>query len=129
MRILIAEDEKDLNHILVQKLTQDGYSVDNCYDGQEAMDILCKADIPAGAVLDCDDITKDEYLRKRGMMVELDSRARGKLVIPGLPTRMSENHVEYQDAPKLGENNEDIYKGVLGLTDGEIKALKDKKVI
>ena len=40
MRILIAEDEKDLNHILVQKLTQDGYSVDNCYDGQEAMDIL-----------------------------------------------------------------------------------------
>ena len=39
MRILIAEDEKDLNHILVQKLTQDGYSVDNCYDGQEAMDI------------------------------------------------------------------------------------------
>ena len=29
MRILIAEDEKDLNHILVQKLTQDGYSVDN----------------------------------------------------------------------------------------------------
>lgn len=96
---------------------------------QEAMDILCKADIPAGAVLGCDDITKDEYLRKRGMMVELDSRARGKLVIPGLPTRMSENHVEYQDAPKLGENNEDIYKGVLGLTDGEIKALKDKKVI
>ena len=40
MRILIAEDEKDLNHILVQKLTQDGYSVDSCYDGQEAMDIL-----------------------------------------------------------------------------------------
>lgn len=40
MRILLAEDEKDLNHILVQKLTQDGYSVDSCYDGQEAMDIL-----------------------------------------------------------------------------------------
>ena len=40
MRILIAEDEKDLNRIVTQRLTQDGYSVDSCYDGQEAMDIL-----------------------------------------------------------------------------------------
>lgn len=40
MRILIAEDEHDLNDIITQKLIADGYSVDSCYDGQEAMDIL-----------------------------------------------------------------------------------------
>ncbi len=40
MRILLAEDERDLNDIIVKKLTADGYSVDACYDGQEAMDIL-----------------------------------------------------------------------------------------
>ncbi len=40
MRILIAEDEKDLNDIITQKLTSDGYSVDSCYDGQAAIDIL-----------------------------------------------------------------------------------------
>lgn len=40
MRILLAEDEQDLNSIIAQKLTADGYSVDCCYDGAEAIDIL-----------------------------------------------------------------------------------------
>ena len=33
MRILVAEDERDLNRILVEKLTKSGYTVDACYDG------------------------------------------------------------------------------------------------
>ena len=40
MRILIAEDEKDLNNILVQKLTSEGYSVDTCFDGLEAIEMI-----------------------------------------------------------------------------------------
>lgn len=47
MRILIAEDEEDLNSIITQKLTSDGYSVDNCYDGKEAIDILSYTDYDA----------------------------------------------------------------------------------
>ena len=43
MRILIAEDQKDLNRILVKKLTAEGYSVDNCFDGEEALDFLAMA--------------------------------------------------------------------------------------
>ena len=34
MRIFLAEDEQDLNAIIVQKLTEDGYSVDHCFDGR-----------------------------------------------------------------------------------------------
>ena len=40
MRLLVAEDERDLNEIILQKLKSEGYSVDACYDGAEAMDIL-----------------------------------------------------------------------------------------
>lgn len=40
MRILLAEDEKDLNQIITQKLTEEGYSVDSCFDGAEAIHIL-----------------------------------------------------------------------------------------
>lgn len=47
MRILLAEDERDLNNIITQKLTADGYSVDRCYDGKEAMDILSYTDYDA----------------------------------------------------------------------------------
>jgi len=51
MRILIAEDQKDLNKILVKKLTAEGYSVDNCFDGQEALDFLDMASYD-GVILD-----------------------------------------------------------------------------
>lgn len=51
MRILIAEDEKDLNQILKARLTAEHYSVDSCYDGQEALDYLASAEYDA-AVLD-----------------------------------------------------------------------------
>lgn len=47
MRILLAEDEEDLNRIIRQKLTSDGYSVDSCFDGAEAMDILSYTDYDA----------------------------------------------------------------------------------
>ncbi|MCD8110501.1 MAG: response regulator transcription factor [Clostridiales bacterium] len=47
MRILIAEDERDLNRIISKKLTTDGYSVDSCFDGREAMDILSYTDYDA----------------------------------------------------------------------------------
>lgn len=51
MRILFAEDEKDLNKILTRKLTEEGYSVDSCFDGEEALDNLMAADYD-GAILD-----------------------------------------------------------------------------
>lgn len=47
MRILFAEDERDLNHIITKKLTAQGYSVDSVYDGEEAIDILSYTDYDA----------------------------------------------------------------------------------
>ena len=44
MRILLAEDEADLNKIITRKLTSDGYCVDSCYNGSEAIDFLETAD-------------------------------------------------------------------------------------
>ena len=37
MRILLAEDERDLNGIISKKLVSDGYGVDSCFDGEEAL--------------------------------------------------------------------------------------------
>ena len=51
MRILVVEDEKDLNRIMVKTLSAEGYSVDSCYDGVEAQDYLAGAQYDA-VVLD-----------------------------------------------------------------------------
>lgn len=47
MRILVCEDQKDLNKIITKHLTAEGYSVDSCYDGEEALDFTNMADYDA----------------------------------------------------------------------------------
>lgn len=47
MRILIAEDERDLNRIVSARLAAEHYSVDSCYDGEEALDYLAAAEYDA----------------------------------------------------------------------------------
>ena len=96
---------------------------------QEAMEIIAKADIPAGALLDIDDIAHDPSYVETGMVVEIDHPQRGHLKFPGFASRMSENHVEYACSPALGGSNDEIYRGILGLSAEELAELKDKKVI
>ena len=49
MRLLLAEDEKDLSDALVTVLKHNNYSVDAVYNGQDALDYLTNYD---GAILD-----------------------------------------------------------------------------
>jgi DNA-binding response OmpR family regulator len=36
MRLLVVEDEKDLNEIITKQLRNNGYVVDSCFDGRQA---------------------------------------------------------------------------------------------
>lgn len=40
MRILIIEDERDLNNVISKHLRKKGYSTDSAYDGEEGLDFL-----------------------------------------------------------------------------------------
>lgn len=37
MRLLVVEDEKHLNKTITERLTKQGYTVDNCFDGEDAL--------------------------------------------------------------------------------------------
>lgn len=69
MRILVVEDERDLNRIMVKTLSAEGYSVDTCYDGIEAQDYLAGARYDA-VVLD--------VMMPRMDGIELVTRMRGR---------------------------------------------------
>ena len=60
MRILVVEDEKDMNRLIVKTLKKVGYSVDGCYDGEEALLNLMGAEYDA-IVLDVMMPKKDGY--------------------------------------------------------------------
>lgn len=44
MRILVVEDEKRLNRIISEALEDEGYSVDSCFNGLDALDYAAGAD-------------------------------------------------------------------------------------
>lgn len=51
MKILIVEDERELNGIISQELGLNGYIVESCYDGKSALELFCYEDYD-GAVVD-----------------------------------------------------------------------------
>ena len=73
MRILIAEDEKDLNRLLKKRLEENSYSVDACLDGQEALACLEMAEYDA-VILDI------MMPKKDGLSVLRELRAGGNRV-------------------------------------------------
>lgn len=73
MRVLVVEDEKDLNSIICSKLVKEGYNVDTCYDGQAALDYM-EAENYDGAIMDImipnkDGITVLREMRNAGIQV------------------------------------------------------------
>ncbi len=90
MRLLLAEDEKELSNALVAILKHNNYSVDAVYDGEEALAYL-ETGLYDGAVLDImmpkmDGITVLKEIRKQGSAIpillltaksEIDDRVEG----------------------------------------------------
>ena len=72
MRILVVEDERDLNRIISKRLATAGYTVDSCYNGADALDYLAGADYDA-AIFDVmmpvmDGFTAVRRMREAGDM-------------------------------------------------------------
>lgn len=71
MRILVVEDEKDLNRIITKTLSKSGYTVDSCFDGNEVEHYLAGAEYDA-ILMDVMLPGKDGFslvsaMRERGM--------------------------------------------------------------
>lgn len=71
MRILVVEDQRDLNKIITKRLSAEGYTVDSCFDGEEALDFISMAEY--------DGIIMDIMMPKRdGLSVLRQMRAEGR---------------------------------------------------
>lgn len=102
-------------------------------DPYEVMETLQREGIPAGVVATNKDLLLDPHLRARGYF-ELAPPAQeprvGRRVYPGRPWKMSRSRGSIRRAaPSLGQDNEAVLKGLLGLSEGEIQALYEEGVI
>ena len=90
---------------------------------------LNAAGVPAGPVLDIEQVFSDPQVLARRMLVELPHPELGTFLTTGLPVKLSESPGAIERRPPLhGEHTEEVLSE-LGLSPGEIAALRKEEVI
>ncbi|MFD6550892.1 formyl-CoA transferase [Streptomyces sp. NPDC058398] len=95
----------------------------------QVLEKLNAESIPCGPILSTKEIIEDASLAANDMVVEVEHPERGSYVTVGSPLKLSDSPVDITASPLLGEHNEEIYIGELGLGDEELRLLKSGGVI
>ena len=96
----------------------------------EALAALDKARIPCSPVNTIDEAVQDPQVAAREMIMHLDYPGLGTLPIPGLPIKLSLTPGKINSpAPGIGEHNEEVYCGLLGLSLEKLGRLRKEGII
>jgi CoA:oxalate CoA-transferase len=140
-RLLIAMGRSELQHdpryasnkARLQNLAQTDALVESWTAGLTRADVFAEAKrvgVPAAAVRELDEIMRDAHMHERGMLVWLDHPEIGRVVVPRSPIRYhGSDWPELRPAPGLGQHNDEIYGGWLGLDATELEQLRRDKTI
>jgi crotonobetainyl-CoA:carnitine CoA-transferase CaiB-like acyl-CoA transferase len=92
--------------------------------------IMVEAQVPVSRAHTIADIAADPHYAARQDIVTVDDPTIGPVKQPAVYPRLSATpgHIA-RGAPKLGEHNEEIYRGLLGLTDADLAALRRERII
>ncbi len=97
---------------------------------QEWIDLLEAAGVPCGPINNLDEVFENPQVRARGLRVDLPHPTGGTVKLVGSPIRMSATPPRYEmPPPLLGQHTRDVLGGLLGKSEEEIAALREKGVI
>lgn len=101
------------------------------HDRRDLMQWLQAAGVPAGAVQDAHDVTRDDpQLAHRGHWVRMAHAEMGESIYNNLPFRFAKASVRPQrGAPLLGEHTREILQDMLGLSAAEVDQLESEGVL
>ena len=95
----------------------------------EAMEIIGKAGIPAGAVLDTMELSTDKTFEERGIFPVVSHPKAGDVKIVAWPVRFSGKALPVTPAPMLGEHNNEVLSSWLGLGTADVTSMRNAGVI
>jgi formyl-CoA transferase len=98
----------------------------------EIIETLSAAGVIAGPINTVAEVVNDPQLRARGMLVEhFDERVGRNVLGPGVVPVLSESPggVRYAGPARPGQHNDDVYRGLLGKTAGELEQLRAEEVL
>ena len=86
--------------------------------------------IPFAPINTMRSLYESEHLHQRNFFVEVDQAGVGKVRLPGMPSQYGNSHWAIRrTAPRLGEHNEQIFCGELGLSAERLATLHQAGVI
>jgi crotonobetainyl-CoA:carnitine CoA-transferase CaiB-like acyl-CoA transferase len=94
------------------------------HDRAELLQICEEGQVPCGPLYSIDEIFEDPQYAARGNILKMQDERVGELPIPNLVPRLSDTpgRVNWL-GPSLGEHNDEVFKGLLGMSDEEIGRL------
>ena len=96
----------------------------------EWLELLEGAGVPNGPINDIAQVFREPQVRARGVKIELDHAAAGKLPLVASPMRFSGTPLEYRlPPPLLGEHTDEVLRGLLGKSEAEIARLRAEEII
>jgi succinyl-CoA:(S)-malate CoA-transferase subunit B len=92
---------------------------------------LCEtAQVPCGNLMSIDEIFADPHYKVRGNLVSVDVDGFGEIPVPNVVPRLSSTPGAVSSAgPTLGAHNDEIYRGLLGLSHARLEELQAAGVI
>ncbi|HTW88368.1 MAG TPA: CoA transferase [Candidatus Binataceae bacterium] len=100
---------------------------------QTVQDLYQKAQarrVPFAPISNLADLVNSDHLRARGFFMDLGHPQAGAFKYPGAPSKLSRTPWEIRfPAPALGQHNEEILRGELGMDAREIELLRRDAVI
>lgn len=94
----------------------------------DAFQALQQAGVPAGPLLDDELLSADPHIRARGWMQPLHSADVGTHLHPGLAFR-GVPQAWRRGSPTLGEDNEYVYKKILGVSDDDYERYRRENLL
>ncbi|MFC1961956.1 CaiB/BaiF CoA transferase family protein [Chloroflexota bacterium] len=99
-------------------------------DAEEVMKLMQQHGIAAGVMQNAADIVIDPQLNSRNFFVELDHPELGKTVSDAAPIKMSRSPADYwRAAPTSGQDNNYVYRELLGLSEPDMVRLREDGII
>ncbi|GLW33180.1 CaiB/BaiF CoA transferase family protein [Actinoplanes regularis] len=92
--------------------------------------LLHEAGVPAGGIYTAEDIIADPHVQAREAVVTVDHPELGPLKMQNVAPRLSATPGSVKwPGPALGASNQEVYQGILGLTDAELADLGSRGII
>jgi len=100
------------------------------HDADDLLALLAEAGVPAGRIYRAKDMLSDPHFAARESIIRLAHPTFGELAMQNVFPRLSTTPGRVRHpGPELGEHNDDVYAGLLGLSDAEIAQLRADHVI